>query len=520
MEEKPSDPTPSSEAHSDAPLTIAEPVEAEVPAPVAEDEAEAGAQSAEFAAMLESSLKANPAREPREAKVGDKVKGKIVSLSEDSAFVDFGGRAEGALPIGALKDSEGNLKVKEGDPIEATIASLDGQITLQLAVRRQDAGLAILMKAKDEGTPVEGKIKGTNSGGFEVILGGIRGFCPFSQMDLGPVGDGQQFIGQVHHFKVLDVSEKGRRVVLSRKALLKNERVHQADAIRGKLEPGQVLDGVVTRLLPFGAFVDVGGVQGLVHVSEISHKRVGDPSEALTVSQKVQVKVLKLEHLGEGKKERISLSIKAAEADPWTTLEGRLKEGDVVKGPVLRVMAATGILSQLLPGALQLPRLERLIELEAEQGFPPHPVLRLAALLPDSEAAAQACADRLRLSNADRVRLQQALGGERIAQRLSAAEARRSLYRLGEARFRDKILLHWAGEPASSGAWRMLLEMAERWQPPRFPLTGRDVMQAGIAEGPDVGRVLGALQDWWVEGDFTADEAALRDRLKNLAGRV
>jgi len=189
-------------------------------------------------------------------------------------------------------------------------------------------------------------------------------------------------------------------------------------------------------------------------------------------------------------------------------------------GPVLRVMAATGILSQLLPGALQLPRLERLIELEAEQGFPPHPVLRLAALLPDSEAAAQACADRLRLSNADRVRLQQALGGERIAQRLSAAEARRSLYRLGEARFRDKILLHWAGEPASSGAWRMLLEMAERWQPPRFPLTGRDVMQAGIAEGPDVGRVLGALQDWWVEGDFAADEAALRDRLKNLAGRV
>ena len=140
MEEKSNDPTPSSEVHSDAPLTIAEPVEAPEPAPVAEDEAGDAAQSDEFATMLESSLKANPASEPREAKVGDKVKGKIVSLSEDTAFVDFGGRAEGALPLGSLKDAEGNLKAKEGDPVEATIASLEGQILLQLAVRRQDAG--------------------------------------------------------------------------------------------------------------------------------------------------------------------------------------------------------------------------------------------------------------------------------------------------------------------------------------------------------------------------------------------
>src|SRR5689334_17867937 len=343
MEEKPHDPAPSSEVHSDAPLTIAEPAEA--PPPVADEEA----NSEDFAAMLNESLAANPAREPKEAKVGDKVKGKIVSITDDTAFVDFGGRAEGALPLGPLKDADGNLKAKVGDPIDATIASLDGQITLQLAVRRQDAGLAVLIKAKDEGTPVEGKVKGTNSGGFEVILGGIRGFCPFSQMDLGPVGDGQQFIGQVLHFKVLDVSEKGRRVVLSRKALLKNERAHQADEVRGKLEPGQVMEGTVTRLLPFGAFVDVGGVQGLVHVSEISHKRVGDPSEALTVGQKVKVKVLKLEHLGEGKKERISLSIKAAEADPWTDIDTRIKDGDVIKGPVLRVMDF-GAFVEILPG--------------------------------------------------------------------------------------------------------------------------------------------------------------------------
>ena len=195
----------------------------------------------------------------------------------------------------------------------------------------------------------------------------------------------------------------------------------------------------------------------------------------------------------------------------------RLLEADH-PGPVLRVMAATGILPELLPGALQVLRLERLVALDAENGFPRDPVLRLAALLSDSEEVARAAASRLRLSNVDRARLEQALGGDRIAARLSAQEARRLLYRLGEACFRDKLLLQWAGEPAKSpaGAWRMLLDMADSWQRPRFPLSGRDVMLAGVPEGPEVGRVLAALQNWWVEGDFAADESALRDRLKEM----
>jgi poly(A) polymerase len=195
----------------------------------------------------------------------------------------------------------------------------------------------------------------------------------------------------------------------------------------------------------------------------------------------------------------------------------RLLEADH-PGPVLRVMAATGILPELLPGALQVLRLERLVALDAENGFPRDPVLRLAALLSDSEEVARAAASRLRLSNVDRARLEQALGGDRIAARLSAQEARRLLYRLGEACFRDKLLLQWAGEPAKSpaGAWRMLLDMADSWQRPRFPLSGRDVMLAGVPEGPEVGRVLAALQDWWVQGDFAADESALRDRLEEM----
>jgi len=199
----------------------------------------------------------------------------------------------------------------------------------------------------------------------------------------------------------------------------------------------------------------------------------------------------------------------------------RLLEADH-PGPVLRVMAATGILAELLPEASHLERLERLTELEAANGFPRDPVLRLAALLPDDEAAAHAVADRLRLSNADRARLELALGGAAIAADLPVQQARRQLYRLGAARLKDKLLLQWAGVPdwAAASAWRMLVEMTESWERPRFAITGRDVMQVGVPEGPQVGRVLASLEDWWVEGDFTADESALRARLKEMVGKV
>ncbi|MBA2588741.1 MAG: CCA tRNA nucleotidyltransferase [Alphaproteobacteria bacterium] len=181
--------------------------------------------------------------------------------------------------------------------------------------------------------------------------------------------------------------------------------------------------------------------------------------------------------------------------------------------PVLRVMAATGILPELLPGALSLPRLERLADIDADNLFARDAILRLAALLPDDGEAAHAAADALKLSNADRTRLEQALNGEKIPAQLGARDARALLYRIGVARFKDKVLLHWAGG-GRSGAWRMLLEMADNWQRPRFPLTGRDVMLAGVPEGPDVGRVLAKVEDWWVGGDFAAGEGACRDQLK------
>jgi poly(A) polymerase len=226
---------------------------------------------------------------------------------------------------------------------------------------------------------------------------------------------------------------------------------------------------------------------------------------------------------GKGEVDAEGLRAAAEARDKLKTLSGERVAKELLRlleakhpAPILGIMAATGILSELLPGPLQLPRLERLTELAGDSD----PLLRLAALLPDE--AAGATADALKLSNADRGRLEQALSGKKISAQLSAQDARRLLYRLGAARFKDKVLLQMAEAPKGAGAgfWRTLLDMADSWQRPRFALTGRDVMQAGVPEGPDIGRLLAEVEDWWVGGDFTADEGALRDRLRTAIGQA
>jgi poly(A) polymerase len=190
-------------------------------------------------------------------------------------------------------------------------------------------------------------------------------------------------------------------------------------------------------------------------------------------------------------------------------------------GPVARVMAATGILPALLPGALDLVRLERLCELDLENNLKPEPVLRLASLL--SRLDAEIAAARLKLSNADRSRLAQALEeGDRIASHLKAPDVRRLLYKLGPSAFKDRVRLSWAAAPRSQPAlaWRMLLAMADAYERPRFPLSGRDVMAAGVPEGARVGAVLEQLEREWADSDFTLDEDVLREKLAKLAAKV
>ena len=171
--------------------------------------------------------------------------------------------------------------------------------------------------------------------------------------------------------------------------------------------------------------------------------------------------------------------------------------------PVLRVMAAAGILPELLPGALQLPRLERLVQIDADNFFVPDAVLRLAALLPDDGAAARARGGAAATCpTPTATRLEQALARRGARCRICRRGMRGGCFTTSARRaFRDRVLLQWAGarRAPSALAWRMLLQMAESWQRPRFPLTGREVMEAGVPEGPEVGRILAEVEDWWID---------------------
>jgi poly(A) polymerase len=183
--------------------------------------------------------------------------------------------------------------------------------------------------------------------------------------------------------------------------------------------------------------------------------------------------------------------------------------------PMLRVMAASGVLSEILPHDPNIARLARIAEIDAANFFPADAVLRLAALL--AVGAGPAVADCLKLSNADRARTEDLSDArEKIVPYLSVREVHRHLYRLDTQRFRDRVMLAWAADPKSTNAvsWRALLAMVDSWRRPQFPLTGRDVMAAGVSEGPLVGRVLAEVEDWWVDSDFTDDEFSLAERLK------
>jgi poly(A) polymerase len=185
--------------------------------------------------------------------------------------------------------------------------------------------------------------------------------------------------------------------------------------------------------------------------------------------------------------------------------------------PVIRQMAASGILADILPGELNIPRLARLCEIDGETFFAPDAVLRLAALLPANEASVRAIAKTWRFSNVVAERLAAIAGAkEKIVSYLSVKEVRKLLYLIGVPRFSDLVRLRWAEDPKASNAinWRMLLEVAKTFPRPTFPLTGRDVMLAGVPEGPLIGKILEEVEEWWIDADFIEDEFSLAERLK------
>ncbi|MBS0274748.1 MAG: CCA tRNA nucleotidyltransferase [Proteobacteria bacterium] len=227
---------------------------------------------------------------------------------------------------------------------------------------------------------------------------------------------------------------------------------------------------------------------------------------------------------GKGEIDKAALQACAAEKAGLKQLSGERAAKEMLKlltaedpVPVLRSMAASGILTEVLPGELNIARLERLVTIDGANFFRPDAILRLAALLPDRAAAAHEIADRWKLSNADRDRLADIAGNtDKIVSYLSIKEVRKLLYKLDTARFKDRVSLKWAEDPKEANfvQWRALLAMADAWQRPKFPLDGGNVMAAGVPQGPLIGKILGEVEEWWIDSDFIEDEFSLAERLK------
>ncbi|MDR0965014.1 MAG: S1 RNA-binding domain-containing protein [Myxococcales bacterium] len=281
--------------------------------------------------------------------VGEKVSGKIVQISGERAFLDLGGKGEGIIDLSELMDKNGALLVGLGEVIDAFVLSTGSGIMLTKALTK-GAQREFLQEACQSGIPVEGNVVALNKGGFEVDLGGgVRAFCPISQIDTRYVEDPSAFVGQRLNFRIIEIKE--RDVVLSRRALLEAEQAAKAQALRDQLVPGARFEGVVTSVRDFGAFVDLGGIEGLIHVSELSFGRVAHPSEVLEAGQKVQVEVLRVDPPKEGVKGsgRVALSMKSLMEDPWTANADKLKEGDRVSGQIVRLQPF-GAFVELEPG--------------------------------------------------------------------------------------------------------------------------------------------------------------------------
>jgi small subunit ribosomal protein S1 len=297
---------------------------------------------------FEELLKASTETASRKLFPGEKVSGKVLKVSKDTVFVDLGGKSEGIADIQEFTDKEGNIAVQQGDWVEMRVASIrDGiRLTRGMKVQGPDA-LDILREAKENIIPVEGRVSGVVKGGFQIDLSGIRAFCPLGQIELQFCEKPEEHVGARYPFRIIEIREKGKNIIVSRRVLLEEEQEKKSKETLARLKPELECEGKVTKLADFGAFVDIGGIEGMVHISEISHGRIGHPSEILKPGQPVKVKVMKVETDKEGRG-KISLSIKALEPDSWEKgLD--FEEGQIIQGKVSR-LTDFGAFVEVAPG--------------------------------------------------------------------------------------------------------------------------------------------------------------------------
>jgi small subunit ribosomal protein S1 len=294
----------------------------------------------DFAALFEASPLAKPLER------GQTVEGTIVAIGAEVAFVDVGGKGEAVVDIGELKKEDGSLDVAVGDRIQAVVTSTAGGLTLSRKLARGAATDRQITDAFHASLPVEGKVERVVKGGYEVRVGRQRAFCPISQIDLARTADPAVHLGHVYTFRIVEYKDDGRNLVVSRRALLEEEQRAKEAEVRRTVIPGAVLKGRVVSVRDFGAFVDLGGgVQGLLHVSDMGWGRVSDTAQVVAAGDEITVKVLRVDEATQ----KISLGVKQLSEDPWSVAAAGYEVGQVLTGRVTR-LAQFGAFVELEPG--------------------------------------------------------------------------------------------------------------------------------------------------------------------------
>jgi len=301
----------------------------------------------DFASMLEESFKGKGAGKGGELKENEIVKGTVVQVTKDYAVVDIGYKSEGQVPIQEFGLVDGKPNVKSGDKVEVLLES-----------RENDTGMVVLSKEKadkmriwdeisaacERDELVEGTIVGRVKGGLSVDIG-VKAFLPGSQVDLRPIRNLDKLIGEKYKFKVIKFNKKRGNIVLSRRVLLEKEREELKKDTLQKLKEGAILTGIVKNLTDYGAFIDLGGIDGLLHITDMSWGRVGHPSEMLNVGDELRVIVLKFDPATE----RVSLGLKQIQEDPWAHAAEKFPPGTRVQGKVVS-LTDYGAFIEMEPG--------------------------------------------------------------------------------------------------------------------------------------------------------------------------
>jgi small subunit ribosomal protein S1 len=297
---------------------------------------------------------------------GEVVHGTVVRVDKDEVLVDIGYKSEGVIPVSELSIRRSVNPIDEvslGDEVDALVLTkedAEGRLILSKKRARFELAWKNIERAAESGNPVDGRVIEVVKGGLILDLG-VRGFLPASLVDIRRVQDLDEFLGQELRCKVIELNRSRNNVVLSRRAVLEEERKEQRQQILDRLQPGDVVEGQISNIVDFGAFVDLDGMDGLIHISELSWSHVNHPSEVLEIGQTVQVKVLDIDR----DRQRISLGLKQTQNDPWQQVLASYGEGDVVEGRVTKVVTF-GAFVEILPGVEGLVHISELAQHHVE----------------------------------------------------------------------------------------------------------------------------------------------------------